>query len=255
MLDPNMEIRQLRTKLLMRRVPENVIDEVTVLATNEISVAIRDILGAAVEEAISEGEAINAPDFVEQLRAINVGSYFQVTTDSGQTDFSEPPFPMLPSLLKNAKVAKDGSRYKVIPIKDKTVKSRSPSQRVSSKTAMNAMRALDEARRQTAQGKQARLHGERTGSMGMFEQAAKMSGFFNNMKPTAGQKEVPQKDEGPTTNFRVASSKQDPTQKWVNPGKKKDMTETLRRINMDMQSRISSAVRAIISKYESMYAY
>lgn len=253
MIDPNMEIRRLRTNLLMRRLPENVIDEVTELATKEISQAISEVISGGLEQAIAEGERVNATDFVAQLRAINVGSYFQVTTDSGQMDFSEPPWPMLPSLLKNAKTAKDGSRYKVIPIKEKTPSK--PKRTSPNRTSIEAMRTLDQARREGAQGRQARQHGERRGTMSIFEDAKALTGYYNNNKPAERKEVDTRRDEGTTTKFRTASSKQDPAQDWVNPGRKIDMSETIRRINMDMQSEISTRVMQVIDKYDQMYRF
>lgn len=251
MLDARMELERLRLNLKMKDVEEEVIEEVIDLAEGEISEVVSDILQMGLQEAIQAGEELDSEDFVAELRAINISSEFRIITDSGRTDFSEPPYPMLPSLLKNAKTAKDGSQYKVIPIENKaeadTVK------KDTNKTSVAAMRALDQSMLQSAQGKQARKHGIRTGTRGMMEDAKKLAGYYNSLKPSVPEKRREDKGKGVAVDFRVASSKQDMNKKWVNPGKNKDFTTTLNRINSDMQSKISVAVADIIEKYQEMY--
>jgi len=87
-------------------------------------------------------------DFVQQLRATRFGSDYKIVTNSGQTDFTVPPFPMLPKLLKNAKVAKDGSLYKVIPVKQNPKKKRAI-------TTVDIMRQINESRRASKEAKKA----------------------------------------------------------------------------------------------------
>lgn len=109
------EIDRLRSHLQSRGVDEATVDRIVSKASAEIS-AVANIRGEqAVDEAVSIGAQKESADFINQLRldALN----FQVITESGQLNFSEPPRPMLPFLLKNAKPMKDGSGvYKVVPV-------------------------------------------------------------------------------------------------------------------------------------------
>lgn len=249
MLDANMELDRLRRSLDNKRLSREVIDEVIDLAKGEISEAMSRILQDGLQEAIEAGEQVRSEEFIAELAAINVGSHFEIGTDSGKKDFSEPPWPMLPSLLKNAKVAKDGSMYKVIPIPQKDHSQPTGPK----KTTVEAMRALNSAMISGARGKQARKHGERSGTQAILEDSAHLAGFYNAMKPMVPAKKYEKKAKSSNVEFRVATSKQNPVVDWVHPGHKADMSEPLRRINADMQNRIAVAITEIVSKYEEMY--
>lgn len=84
----------------------------------EVRISSYDLLNEALQKVKTQGASSDT--FVEEVTAVRNGDSYRITTDSGRTDFSIPSFPMLPNLLKNAKVAKDGSRYKVIPIAEKS---------------------------------------------------------------------------------------------------------------------------------------
>jgi len=246
MLDPNAEIARLRQRLRFKNLSDKAIDDICDEAAIEISRTTSDLLADAMSEAVAAGQEVKSTDFIEQIRAVRMGSSYQVTTDSGNTDFSESPFPMLPSLLKNAKVAKDGSLYKVIPIKQKN--SDTSNARVG-KTTEAAMQNINTAR---AAGKKerdntARVHSSPNAMKGMDTVAAmqEINKFRNN--------QTKEKSLEPTINFRVASSKQDPNTQWVNPGRKVDMTGTLNNINNNLQDSIDRAIDEVIRRFEDLY--
>lgn len=241
-----MEVDKLRFYLESRSLHPRLVNDILVTAENEISGIVSGSLEIAMEEAVRAGEEMGADDFVQELRGLSVGSNVMVTTDSGQTDFTEPPVPMLPHLLKNAKVASDGSRYKVIPIKQK-----SPKQNSTGGT-VEALRALDQARIEGAAGKQARKHGGRAGTRDILDQAAKLSGMFNS-RSKAPTNKAKNPTTGPAIDFKTASSKQDPNTQWVRPEKRKDMTAALQDINERLSSRVSVAVASVVNKYREMY--
>ena len=217
MLDPNAEIARLRQRLRFKNLSEFVVDQICDDAAIEISNVTSSLLADAMDDAIRAGHDAKSADFIEQIRAIRMGSTYQVTTDSGQTDFSQAPFPMLPSLLKNAKVAKDGSLYKVIPIKQKN--SDNSSNQVA-KTTEAAMQNINKARHaaKTAKDENNKTYTSPNAMKGMDTVAAmqEISKFR-----TSSTKE---KSIEPTINFRTASSKQDPNTQWINPGRKVDMS-------------------------------
>jgi len=117
MLDMAVELDKFRQEMRLRGRPDDIINIIIRETKKEIISSVDQIVGTHMDEARAEGIAKGVDDFVQQLRATRFGSDYSIVTDSGQTDFTVPPFPMLPKLLKNAKQAKDGSLYKVIPVK------------------------------------------------------------------------------------------------------------------------------------------
>lgn len=115
MLNVHFELDRLRAYLANRGVDESTIDNIVTRAAREIEAVSQEYGNRAIEEAVQIGAQKESADFINQLRLDTVN--FEVTTDSGQLEFNEPPRPMLPFLLKNAKPMKDGSGvYKVIPV-------------------------------------------------------------------------------------------------------------------------------------------
>ena len=148
MLDISVELDKFRQEMRMRNRPENIISIIVREVEKEIVQSVDGIVGTYIDEAKAEGIAKGVDDFVEQLRATRFGSNYQITTDSGQTNFTVPPFPMLPKLLKNAKVAKDGSLYKVIPVKQNKKRKKAVS-------TIDIMKQINETRLADKQAKDA----------------------------------------------------------------------------------------------------
>src|ERR1700677_3985521 len=120
MINPKFEIERLKQTLKWKGLDDREADDISNLAAADVAEAISELTLNAMAEAIQLGEQLGIPDFSEQIRAVNTGNTVAILTDSGKTDFSWPAIEMLPHLLKNADIAKDGSRYKVIPIKPKS---------------------------------------------------------------------------------------------------------------------------------------
>ncbi len=115
MVNAFFELDRLRSHLFSKGVDEATIEQIVSKASNEINTLARVRGEAAIDEAVQIGAEKESADFINQLRLDTLN--FEVTTDSGQLNFSEPPRPMLPFLLKNAKPIKDGSGvYKIIPV-------------------------------------------------------------------------------------------------------------------------------------------
>lgn len=115
------ELDRLRSHLSIRGVDSATIDRIIARAQKEIESVVATRGQEAIDEAVEVGAQKESADFINQLRfdAFN----FEVKTESGQLNFDEPPRPMLPFLLKNAKPMKNGSGvYKVIPIGKPSVK-------------------------------------------------------------------------------------------------------------------------------------
>jgi hypothetical protein len=114
-LDPFFELDRLKVSLEAKGIDPQIVELLVRKANNEIAEAIERNTDNALEQAVQAGVDKRSADFINELRVDAVN--FQVTTDSGSMDFTEPPFPMLPFLLKNAKPNKDGSGvHKLIPV-------------------------------------------------------------------------------------------------------------------------------------------
>lgn len=241
MLDANAEISRLRQRLRFKNLSEQIIDDICDEVSRDISHMTSDILADAIQSAVEAGSDAGSVDFIDEIRALRNGASFQISTDSGRTDFSEAPFPMLPKLLKNAKVAKDGSLYKTVPIK-KSEGSRVPATTEAAMAAINNARAAAKDQRDS-------IHAESISMDAMkgMDTVAAMTAI--NKKRSPSRESVP----STVTGFRTVSSKQDASTQWVNPGKKADMSEALQRINANLQDSIDRAIEDVIRRYDGMY--
>jgi len=247
MLDANAEIQRLRQRLRIKNLSDSVIDEICDDAAREISAATSDILADAMNAAVNLGGDVGSEELIDELRAVRTGPSFEITTDSGRTDFSEPPFPMLPKLLKNAKTAKDGSLYKVIPIKQKTKnKSIGVTTEAAIQNVNNARHIAKEQRDAERETNRRTLSPDVMGGVDTFS-ALQSINTARQKQSNIGQQ------NGPVINFRTASSKQDPSTQWVMPGKDRDVTAPLREINMRMHDDIDRVIENIIRMHEGMY--
>jgi len=241
-IDANSEITRLRQSLRFKNLPEAIIDSICDEVAMEISDITTDLLAGAMSEAVEAGQSTN---FVEEIRATRNGSMFSITTQSGKTDFSEAPFPMLPKMLVNAKVAKDGSLYKVIPLKQKTS--------APGRTQIFSEQALKDIENARKMAKSDRTNQNRGSSSpdamkGMDTMAAMQVISKSRQKIEKASNASVQHVE-----FRTVSSKQDANTQWVHPGKKEDMGPVLRNINANLHDAIDNAIMEVIRKHEGEY--
>ena len=248
MLDANAEIERLRLRLKFKNLSDSIINEICDDVSREIKIRTSDILADAMNEAVNAGGDIASVEFIDELRSVRSGASVDIITQSGRTDFSEPPFPMLPSLLKNAKVAKDGSLYKVIPIRQKSNNNNDTAMAVTTEAAY---RNIENARRE-AKSKQ-----EETFRQGSSPDAMKGVDTFSAMQAISvsrqKQSKARTKSNDPAVSFRTASSKQDPSKQWVQPGKIVNMSNALNDINDRLHYDIDRAIEETIRAHESMY--
>lgn len=112
------ELEKLRQTLRSKGFDDGIIEGIVNKANSEIQAAMREHASAAMQLAIEEGVKQDSAQFINELYIDS--NLMQLVTDSGNMAFPEPPRPMLPFLLKNAKPLKDGSGvYKVIPVGQK----------------------------------------------------------------------------------------------------------------------------------------
>lgn len=241
MLSPDLEINRLRWNLSNKGWQSQELDAICDQAAADINTIILDVVSGATAEAIEYAEAIGADDFIDDLDIVESGSIFQIRTRSGKTDYSRSRKEMLQHLLKNAKTAQDGSKYKVIPMRDK--------QKFDIGTSMfDTMKKVDaaqqEAKTAIVDNNQNNRSARANQMAYQFRQSMKRSMLDDNKKV----------NDGPVTGFRTASSKQNADTQWVIPEKDVDMTQFLAELNNRIEDTIEQSVVFIIKSYEEEYA-
>jgi len=233
MLTISDEINRLRNLYAMKGVPDDFINGISEEIDQTIRSEIYDVLDFAMQRAHEAGEDYRLEDFMNELTAVRIGDSYNITTDSGKTDFSTPPFPMLPKLLKNAKIAKDGSRYKVIPLSGKGT---------PGLTTQKAMGDLNRARHEM---KELRGHKKRDPS----DKGETFIGMYGKQR-SKHKDDIQKNHVYSNTQFRTVTSKQDANTQWVHPGKSGDMSDILKEINNDLQQQVQDIIQSVITQYE-----
>jgi len=114
MTNKYLELFRLRDKLKSKGLSESTIENIVKQADIEIQQKMQEAMKDAMDQAIEAGVDKESAAFINELRP--APGAFMLETESGNTSFKEPPFPMLPNLLRNPKISKDGTLYKVIPV-------------------------------------------------------------------------------------------------------------------------------------------
>lgn len=207
------ELDKLRIILKTKGIDSATVEIIVTKASREIANAFDEIGHSALQDAIEEGVEKKSPDFINELRLDSVN--LRLTTDSGNTEFIEPPYPMLSRLLTNAKPMKDGSGvYKVIPVGGNSTEKQKISTNIYDAAKQINAERVESAKRQYA-----------------------------SISPK----------DSKAIQFRTATSKQDATQQWVIPAKHKDFTEKMTAINKDLAEIMDSKIRDIIREYEESF--
>jgi hypothetical protein len=211
MINVFLEISRLKDVLRTKGLEEDFVETIASKAETEISLALRNLMDSGVEMAVQSGVQKDSADFINALRPRP--DAFILDTDSGITDFSEPPFPMLDRLLsRGAKPMKDGSGvYKVIPVGGDSGQKKPP----IANNIFDAQKAIAADRYATALAQ------------------------YNKVKP-----------KGSKVEFRTATSKQNRATQWVLPAKEKDFTEDLKEINNLLAESHDDVIIRIIRSYE-----
>ena len=211
MANISLELDRLRMILRARGLEEDTVDALVSKAQYEIESEMQDKMNAAIDQAIEAGVQKRSPEFINELRPMP--GAFQLETSSSNTDFSEPPFPMLDRLLSNAKPMADGSGvYKVIPVGQPGKKP------TIANNIFDAQKQIAAERYETATAQ------------------------YNKMKPGASK-----------ANFKTATSKQSRSTSWVIPAKDKDFTTDLSDINISLDEQSSDIIERVIRSYEDNF--
>jgi hypothetical protein len=204
------ELDKLRHTLKNKGLDSRTVEIIVTKAGREISAAFEEQGESAMQLAIEAGVNQRSPEFINELQIDSEN--MKLITESGNMEFTDPPYPMLSKLLQNAKPMKDGSGvYKIIPVGGES----KPRPKVST-NIYDAMK---------------RVNAER------IESSRKQ---YTAISPK-GSKDV---------QFRTASSKQDANQQWVRPAQKKDFAEDVTQINKELVDTMDEKIRDILRSYE-----
>jgi hypothetical protein len=238
-MTPSMALSYLRHTFTLNGYTQEEVDFLCDQVAVEIDTTISNLVATAVVEVANKGIQIGADDFIKQIRVKTTGGgTYQIHTASGQTDFTSPPFPLLPHLLKGAKTSKDGHRYKVIPVGG-TKSAPTNAVDASIQIAEKAKQAL-----QAAESKVIDKHSSPNPTKATDIFAASVSINW----PSTKEKRADRVSTG-TPKFRTASDKQDASTKWVLPAKPANMTGPLEEVNNALENNVSQAVLDIVKKY------
>jgi len=210
MINIPFELERLRVTLRNKGLDARAIETIVSKAGREISESFGEQGDAAMQLAIEAGVAQRSPEFINEL--ILDPNNMELRTESGNTEFTNPPFPMLDKLLKNAKPMKDGSGvYKIIP-----VGSTGNDKPKVSTNIYDAYKQINAERVENAKRQYVAISPK--GSKGAVQ-------------------------------FRTATSKQDPNEAWVLPAKTKDFTNDMSSINKELQDTMDEKIRDILRSY------
>lgn len=234
MINADIEINNLRFQLQNNDYASIDVENICDTAALEVNEIILDLVSQHVDDAITYAQEIGADQFLEELDIVDIGNTYLITTVSGTTDFSIPERQMLPHLLKNGKTAEDGSRYRVIPLKE------GPKMTGDSfSTMQQQLDATQKARASLASNVDGRS--PNVDSM--------LNNYRNALRGKSLTKTASAPDVRPVTAFRTASSKQDPNTQWVIPERNKDMTAFLATLNHDLENSINSSIIDVVERY------
>ena len=227
-------IDDIKTSLYNQGYDANDVEDACEEAAEELSASIADLVANALYDAESAGLQAGMKDFVAELTAIQSGDDFVITTHSGRKDFSSPERKMLNSLLKNAKVAKDGHLYKRIPIRDKS----SPTSSVD----------VDRRRQSQLEGLKAKISAD-IGRGGVGRDIGKTARDFASSFAATRAESKPVASKERSSTIRTVSSNQDANTDWVVPAKHKDASSILDEVNARLIDGISHTLRDIYERY------
>ena len=222
------KISQLRYRLSIAGVDKAEIDYLVSRVMDRAKDKMSAALEAGVSLATQEADQLKARGFMGEISVRPSYDGFEIGTDSGKTDFSTQPFPMLDRLLAGGKTAKDGSTYRVIPIGGSSSKKAEMVKDVSA-----GVSAADNVKTRPS------LTAMANDMAAAFGMSAKQK-----LKPSSHSM------SNSSPSFRVASSKQDKNTQWVIPARQADLTSALSSINSMMAGDISLAIDQSISELE-----
>jgi hypothetical protein len=236
-----MDIERLRFSLSRTGLSNTEIQYICDSATGAINQVLLDIVSGAVSEAIDYALGIGADEFIDDVQVLPDSSgLYQISTHSGNLDYSKDAKEMLPLLLKNAKISQDGHRYKTIPIQKKE----NQVEHSMFSVLQSRQDVLDEAR--TALSERIASRKQQLGDalkINLSKQVSAAHTVRDAAKVKTGEVE-----------FKTASDRQDPSTAWVIPEKNADMSDYISQLNQKILDQGRESVRNLVDYYQSQYA-
>lgn len=256
MIDADNELDNFRNRMLQDDLlPHNEIDDIIFSTLEQINEAILMSVSEAVAEVVDYAIEIGADKFLEDMDLIETGGHWMIATKSGSTDYSIPEAPMLPNLLKNAKTAEDGTKYKVIPVGKS-------GDRVSHR--MTSLHDVLQRRQTEIDDARTALH--RKTMSGRSGKANDMASEFQSIINRTLQERMEfykgaiadkKQGQGPDTlveqEFRTVTDRDDPEESWIQPGKNRDMSGAVADANTTLVNNHYEAVLTMIEYMEHQY--
>lgn len=243
MINPDFEVQRLRSELVQAGYSGRDADALADSAATEINELIMDVVSNAIDAATNHAADLEILEFIEDMAVENVGGTYQIMTRSGRTDFSIPPFPMKESLLKNPKIAEDGSRYKTIPVGG-TAGTPIIKDIFTVQAAAEAKQHEVRAKlREELFGRASNFSAAQQNSLRKYIRYDQQARSKLQDLQAAGRAPIIKK---PT--FRTVSDKTS-DDAWVRPGKELDMTGFLMDMNREIADAIEHGTLAIINAY------
>ena len=236
-MDGNAAIMRLRARLSFMGLDPDDIDSRCSEAALVISNGIAELVYGALQEAESLGLEMGATDFVAELNVRSAGSNFEITTDSGRTDFSNPPWPMLPGLLKNAKISKDGHRYKRIPMGS------------TKSVPKDSMRAAEQ-RQAVLEEAKTKINDQIVGGAVAPDVNRAARDFASAYKATRSPSHKDRKKEPSGGNVKWVTASDAPGKaQWIYPAKHQDTAGIIMEVNNKLQQSIQVLIDQVVGQY------
>jgi len=237
----HLEVERLRLALSRENTNFTEVQHICDAATGEINEALLSIVSNAVTQALDHALSIGADAFVDDIQILpNADGLHQISTHSGVMDYSRDSKEMLPALLKNAKVSKDGHRYKVIPIQKKDAR------------VEHSMFSMMQSQQDSMDDARVALR-EQAGNRKLSITAALRDDLSKQAMAARTIASTPRTKSG-EVEFRTASDRQDSSSAWVIPNKEMDMTEFVQELNQSISDSAHNTIASIVDSYYSSYA-
>jgi hypothetical protein len=206
----------------------------------DINEMLVELVSNNVSSALDYALEIGADEFVDDIQVLpDYNGVYTISSHSGNLDYSKDAQEMLPNLLKNAEVSKDGSRHKVIPMQKKDVQVQ--------QSMFNMLQARKDAQDAARDALRKHTADKRLGvAAAIREDLSRQLGAIHTSKQATSTRSS-------DVEFRTASDKQDPHTSWVIPAKQADMTDYIRDLNRQLVDASLAGISNIIDSYYSSY--
>jgi hypothetical protein len=244
MIDPIVEVDRLKHTLRMAGLSMDEINEIGNLAMQDIDNTVFDIVEQYLNQTRDIVMSLGGAELADEIRSMKRGPQFIITTESGVTDFSTPPFPMLPALLKNPDISSKGEMFKVIPL----TKQHKPKMT----SIFDVYRDRNAEQRQAMLDRKAKWDDVRTADA-ISRKSLHFSGLAQAKRYLAKRQMANKEDHNMNSKepavFKTAHSKQDPNLDWVLPAQDLNITNILNDVNSKLEDDVDRAIVSIVNEY------